>query len=434
MNYRGKKVAIVGYSVEGRSSYAYLESKGADLTVCDANTEVALPEGAESRLGDDYLANLDDFDLVVRTPGVLPTQIKTSTPVTTNMDLFLGACQGLVIGVTGTKGKGTVTTLIRHILKVDGQDVYIGGNVGVPPLDFVDKLTAKSITVLEMSNLQLWDITHSPQVAVLLHLAPEHLDWHSSVEQYYQTKANITKFQGPENTLVYNASNSVASDIAKRSKARKLPYPSASGAHLKKDQIYMGSTPVIAIADVPILGRHNHYNVCAAITAVWELVSSQGSVAKALASYRGLPHRLELVGEKSGVKYYDDSIATHQDATVAAIRTFSQPKVLILGGSDKGTDFDLLVKELVSNNQSVRSIILIGQMALKIKQALLAAGFDGTKLQEGVTDMAAAVAEASKQAESGDVVLLSPACASFDMFASYADRGDQFKAAVQRLP
>lgn len=440
MNYQGKKVAIVGYGVEGQSSYRYWQKQGAELTICDGNENVDLPTGVASRLGKDYLENLDDFDLIVRTPGILPNLLKTTKPVTSNLNEFLAVCQGVVIGVTGTKGKGTTTVMIYHILTtaiVGGvlrdTKAFIGGNIGRPPLDFVEETTPSSYSVIEMSNLQLWDVTKSPDIAVILMLAPEHLDWHGgNLDEYMGTKANITAFQEPSDLLVYDPSNKYAAQIANASQARKMPYTNISGAYIEKGQIKVGETVVCATTDIPLLGSHNDNNVAAAVAATWDIVKDVSSIKKAITSTKPLPHRLELVAEKNGVKYYDDSYGTTADTVIAAVNAVEEPKVLILGGADKGVAFDAMAEE-VAKSSSLRQVIVIGQTGPVIKKLLVKNGLPEAKITDGGKTMKEIVKAASQLAQAGDAVLLAPGCASFDMFKNYSERGDQFQAAAQAL-
>lgn len=438
MNYQHQQVAIVGYGLEGQAAYRWFKRQGAELTILDANEAADVPKGAKSVLGKDYLKDLGHYDLIIRSPGVMPYNIKTTTPVTTGTSIFLEHCHGTVIGVTGTKGKGTTTALIHHIIKTAGLKSHLGGNIGRPGLDFIDEVGPGDYVALEMSNLQLWDITHSPPVAVLLAIFADHLDWHrGNLKEYIGTKANITKFQTAKDLLVYHAINQHTAKIASDSLARKLPFMThgdvahSESVHIKEGTIMVGTQPICQTADVPLLGEHNLENVLAALGACWEAVGDAGQIAKAISSFQGLPHRLELVREVNGVKYYNDSIGTAPETAMAAINTFDGPKIMILGGSDKGVEFEQLARAVFNGN--VKHVILVGQTAPKIKRALLAAGYPQLCIVEQTDGMRDVVSRAHDLAEPGDVILLSPACASFGDYQDYKDRGEQFKQAVNKL-
>ncbi len=432
MHYRGQKVAILGYGIEGKSAYDYWTRHGAKITIHDAKTDLKLPANVDSVLGDDYLQNLDGYDLVVRSPGILPHLFQTTAKVTSVTNEFLQQCPATVIGVTGSMGKGTTTSLIHHILITAGKTAHMGGNIGQPPLEFLDKLKPQDYVVLELSNVQLWDVTLSPQVAVLLVIVPEHMDWHrGNVAEYVATKANITKFQHSDDLLVYHGQNQYTAKIAEASQARELPYLDLAGAYIDGSDIKFKDQVICSVSDVPLLGQHNLENVCAAVAAVWDIVGDKAAIKKAIKSYRLLKHRLEFVAKKQGVEYYDDSIATHQLATIAAIRSFNQPKVVILGGSDKRSNFEELAREVATAN--IRAVILIGETAPKLSRALSSAGFDKSKLVTGLSKMEGIVGAAAELAKAGDVVLLSPATASFGLFRDYKDRGDQFKQSIKAL-
>lgn len=432
MLYSGKQVAILGYGVEGESAYRYFKSQGAQVTICDRDADLDLPPAAGSQLGGNYLKDLDQFDLVVRSPGVLPASLATKAPITSVTNEFLARSKAKVIGVTGSKGKGTVATLIYELLQAAGKRVWLGGNIGKPPLDFVDALKADDLVVLEMSNLQLWDIKRSPHVAVILEIFPEHLDWHhGNMAEYVATKANIVRYQGPNDVVIYNSKNQYATDIGESSAAKHIPYLNESGANINNGAFYVRNEEIANTADVRLLGDHNLQNACAAIAAAWLFTADKQAIQKALRNFKGLKHRLELVAEKHQVKYFDDSIGTTPESTIAAINSFDQPKILILGGSDKGANFDNLAKVIIQSE--VNFTILIGDTAVELKRALLKAGYNKAQIIEGLITMEQVVKTAATKANSGDVVLLSPACASFGMFRNYQDRGNQFRASVNKL-
>jgi len=425
-----QKVAIVGYGVEGQSSYRYWSELGADVTVHDENTSLELPKGIKSVLGTKYLESLDRYDLVVRSPGVRPWLIKTSAPVTTSLNEFMARCPARIIGVTGTKGKGTTATLIARILGEAGWRTHLGGNIGVPPLDFLSKVRASHLVVLELSSFQLMDLEQSPHIAVALPIEPEHLDWHRSMHEYVAAKGNIFWHQEADDVAVYNAHNHYSAEIANVSAGHKLPYLERPGAVIANDRVVMGGVEICRVDEVAMIGPHNLENACAAVTATWELVKQNPEApARALKGFTGLPHRLEFVREVAQVRYVNDSFSSNPIATEAAINSFAEPKILILGGKDRGIDFGQLAARVAEDN--VKQVVLVGE-----NTQLLAAAFNGIGYRHytlGGMTMTAIVAQAQRLASPGDVVVLSPGSASFDMFTNFSDRGEQFKAAVKAL-
>lgn len=429
------KVAILGYDTEGRASYDYFVAQGHDVTICDQKSDLAVPAGAKSVLGSSYLANLDRFDLLVRTPGMHPSKILDLNPevgpkITSQTNEFLKAAPTKnIIGVTGTKGKGTTSTLIAKMLEADGKQVFLGGNIGVSPLSFISKLAADSWVVLELSSFQLFDLRSSPHIAACLMIAPEHLDWHADVDEYYTAKTQLFRHQTPDDFAIYNADNDNSERIARTGAGRKVPYMSRPGAYVENEQILIDAEPVCSVHDLKLLGRHNWQNACAATTAFWMASRSLDAVRQVLTTFSGLEHRLEFVREVDGVKYYDDSFGTTPETAIVAIQAFSEPKVVILGGSDKGASYDELAKVVAAGN--VRKAVLIGDQAARIQHALEAAGY--TDFMPGGDTMAGIISTCGSIAQAGDVVLLSTGCASFGLFKNYKDRGDQFKNVVNSL-
>ena len=441
------KIAILGYAVDGASTAEYWHSKGADVTVCDQKTGLDLPAYATPKLGPDYLKNLGDFDMLIRTPGLHPSSIVAANPgspdilkkVTTGLDEFFAICPAPIIAVTGTKGKGTTCTLIYKMLQAAGEKAFLGGNIGKPPLDFISEVTPNDYVVLEISNFQLIDFTGQPKVAVCLMLVPEHQDWHSSVNEYYTAKERLFIKQAKDDITVFNANNQTSKKITGVSHGQRIPYSvsdenkspvTKSGAYVNGDTIYMQSSAVCKTSEVALLGRHNLENICAAIAAVWQIVDGDVvAISKVISEFSGMEHRLEFIREIDSVKYYNDSFATTPEATIAAIKAFKQPKVLILGGYDKGIPFYDLVNEVIKSN--IRQVVVVGDTGEKIIELLVQRGFE--KIILGGDTMSKIVESARSVAQSGDVVLLSTACASFGLFKNYKDRGDQFRTAVQAL-
>jgi UDP-N-acetylmuramoylalanine--D-glutamate ligase len=428
-------VALLGFDVDGRASYAYYTAMGDIVTICDQNEQLVVPEGAQTQLGQDYLKDLDRFDVLVRTSGMPPGKILEQNPdvagkVTTQLNEFFAISPTTnIIGVTGTKGKGTTSTLIAKMLEASGKSVALGGNIGVPPFTFLPELDADSWVVLELSSFQLSDLRHSPHIAVCLMVVPEHLNWHADMDDYTLAKSNLFAHQTSDDIAIYFADNPLSQEIAEAGAGRKLPYYRSPGAWVNGNMITIAGQEVCTTDELKLLGRHNWQNVCAAITAVWQVTQNIAAIRSVLLSFTGLEHRLEFVREINGVKYYDDSFGTTPETAIVALEAFARPKIAILGGSDKGVPFDGLAEAVVKNN--VRKAVIIGQTGPAIVAELAKRGF--TDVVDGGPTMQTIIAAANDAALPGDVVLLSTGCASFGMFRDYKDRGIQFKVVVSAL-
>ncbi len=424
------KVAIIGYGTEGKSTAKYWLKQGHEVTICDRDEKVEVEPGLRSKLGSNYLDDLDQFNLIVRSPGTSPFLIKTTKPVTSGTSEFLEKSPAKVIGITGTKGKSTTASLTAAILEAAGKKAWLAGNIGNSPLDFLDEVKPEDVVVLELSSFQLMDVKLSPQVAVCLMVVPEHLDYHADFGEYTAAKGMIFHMQKPGDLAVYNASNTVSRELAELSAGSKLPYTKPPGAYVKNGDFYFGEQKIASTSTLHLTGDHNLDNACAAITATWNLIDGDvQAVTEALANFHALPHRLQKVAEFGGITYVDDSIATTPEASAAAINSFKQPIILIAGGSDKKVDFSEWAKAV--KDSAVKQVIAIGQTAEQLMQVFDEAGFKD--YQKGPDTMVEMVNLASKLAESGDIVLLSPGCASFGLFQNAYDRGDQFKKAVLNL-
>ena len=430
--FQGKKIAVVGLGVEGLSSVQYLRKHGAKITELD------------KKQGEKYLDKLNKFDLIVRSPGVKLSELINNhssliiSKITSQTKLFFDMCPCPIIGVTGTKGKGTTASLIYEMLKKDDQDVYLGGNIGKPPFEFLDKLATHSIVVLELSSFQLQDLTKSPHIAVMLMTTSEHLDYHKDTKEYVDAKRNILSYQSSQDFAIVNrdypASNE--SDIYTDGKVYYVSRERSGrdGCYVEDGSIWLQKegrkTKITANSQVKIPGGHNLENACAAIMAADLAGVSKENMVSVLKSFKGLEHRLELVRDVRGVKYYDDSFSTTPETAIAAIEAFKNPEILILGGSSKNSDFTELGK-VISSHDNIKAIIGIGKEWPKIKSRIK--NSELRILIEGAGNMQKIVQAAAKIAKKGDVVLLSPACASFDMFQNYKDRGEQFKREVENL-
>lgn len=425
------KIAIAGYGIEGESNYKYwaVNSKNLITIVDQKMPERQLPVGVDTIIGEDAFEKLQDFDLVVRTAGLAPIKIKTNAKIWTATNEFFEKCPAQIIGVTGTKGKGTTASLIASILGEVDKKVWLVGNIGSPGLDIIDQIHPNDIVLYELSSFQLWDIQKSPHIAVILYIEQEHLDVHYDMNEYINAKNNIIKYQTADDILVYNKLNQYAKNIAGSSKARIISYPDESTAHMREDSFYYAEQKICSIDILKLLGQHNQDNACAAIDAAWEFTHDIDAIKNGLNKFTGLPHRLQFVREVDSVKYYDDSIATTPSSAIAALKSFDDSKVIILGGSSKGSDFSELGKELTKHDVKA---ILIGDESVNIANSCRIAGFSDYEIIDNIT-MVEIVNKAMSLSKKGGVVLLSPASASFGLFKNYSDRGDQFIDAVMKL-
>jgi UDP-N-acetylmuramoylalanine--D-glutamate ligase len=442
------KVALVGFSIEGRASYDYYRVIGADITICDENTELVTPDDAKSQLGSGYLDNLDRFDIIVRTAGLPPRLILEKNPgvaakITTHVNEFLRVCPTRnIIGVTGTKGKGTTSSLINGMLAAAGKQVKLGGNIGLPPLTFLGELNADSWVVLELSSFQLMDIQHSPHIAVCLMIVPEHLNWHQDMAEYVRAKSHLFEYQTSDDITVYLADNPITTEAAAAGAGQKIPYYRSPGAFVNGNMITIDGQEICTTDELQLLGRHNWQNACAAVTAVWQAgVHDIAAMRRTLTSFSGLEYHIEFIRELDGVRYYNDGFGTTPETAIVAMEAFAQPKVMIMGGSDKGVPFDELAEAIKQNN--VRHIVLMGNSDNPDNPSV-SPKLEATLQQHGVSDVTTlvtpggpsvteVVAAARQHAQPGDIVMISAGCASFDMFPNYKARGEAFTAAFKAL-
>ncbi len=436
------KIAIAGYGLEGEQNYIYWRNKGDEVFIVDEKQipDKPLPAGAKSILGKDAFQRLDEFDLVVRTAGLPPSKLAAAKSVWSASNEFFEKCPAIIIGVTGTKGKGTTASLIASILQSAGKTVHLVGNIGVPALAVLPDIKLDDVVVYELSSFQLWDLKRSPHIAVVLMIEPDHLEKHDDMEDYVTAKGAIRRYQKSGDICLYHPTNVFASQIANFdtstapsgsvSTVTTLRYaiPDDGQVYAQNEMFFQNEQAICKTAALSLIGDHNIENACAAISVVKLLDVNNKSIESGLQNFHGLPHRLKLVKEVRGVKYYDDSIATTPGSAIAALHAFSGPKVIILGGSNKGAEFEELITVAAESDVQV---IAIGQNGDEI--AALCRG-TGVSVERIEGDMLSIVHAASKHAEEiGAVVILSPAAASFDMFKSYEDRGNQFIKAVQEL-
>ncbi len=433
------KIAILGFGAQGRSAYEYWNTPDNQLTICDTNTDLEAPGEASTKLGPNYLNDLGQFDMLIRTPILHPRDITSANPespdilakVWSNTNEFMKVCPTRnIIGVTGTKGKGTTSTLITKMLEAAGKTVHLGGNIGIPPLEMLHSdIQPDDWVVLELANFQLIDLQISPHIAVCLMVEPEHMDWHADFKEYKAAKKQLFAHQSTKDTAIFYADNETSREIASQSQSMLIPYFAKPGAVVEDETIKIDGNEICSVHELKLLGKHNWQNVCAAVTAFWQISQDTQAIRWTIDTFSGLEHRLEHVSTIEKVDYYDDSFGTTPETAVVAIEAFEQPKIVILGGSDKHASYDKLARTVVNHN--VRSVIVIGDTASEISTALKNEGF--SSIESGPQTMPEIVALARSLAQPGDVVLLSTGCASFGLFKNYKDRGDQFTQAVRSL-
>jgi UDP-N-acetylmuramoylalanine--D-glutamate ligase len=436
MDFTGKHIAVVGYGVEGKATAEYLKQHGAEVSVRDANSELTIDDRFPSQVGVSYLDDLEGFDLIFRSPSIRPELLSSFDTVTTATQFFLDHCRSVTIGVTGTKGKGTTSTLIMKLLESIGHKAWLGGNIGTPKLSFLDEIEKTDVVVLELSSFQLIDCSVSPDIAVCLMIEPDHLNWHTTMEEYIEAKAHITSHQNENDVFIHHPTNENVQKIVSLSTAgQKVAFMQPQSAHITNGHIMVGDTSLMPVHEVGMIGSHNLENICAALTALYSyaqladisLTDKLGQITQCIRDFKGLEHRLEFVREHEGVRFFNDSFSVMPAATIAGIAAFSEPVIAIVGGVDKKISYDAMAAALTA----CKFVVIIGEIAPYIQ-----AVFDEKDYTQYVVvngNMTDIVAEAQKQSEAGDVVLLSPGSSSYDMFTSYKDRGDQFKKVVLSL-
>lgn len=450
------KIGIVGWGVEGQSAYRYFgpehdylivnEAPAEDLPAASEKVKVQFlkdekPIGITSQVKDfSYLAGIDKCDKIIYSvtsaknlESLYPADDKFWKKAVTIQHLFFEEVKTKnIIGVTGTKGKGTTSTLITRMLEAAGKTVFLGGNIGHPVLDFVREVKADDWVVLELSNFQLYKLNCSPQIAVCLMITREHLDWHPDMADYLRAKGNIFRHQQAGDTAIYMNGNFYSEQLAGESPGRKVPYFAAPGARVREDGMIVideNETELVRTSELKLLGEHNWQNICAAATAFWQIEKAAAPIKAVATSFSGLAHRLEFVRQLDGISYYDDSFGTTPETAAVALKSFPQPVILIVGGHDKGADYETLAGDIIKDR--VKHVIAIGQIADRIANALRKNGFNN--ITYGLKTMPEIVAAARRAAAPGDVVLLSAGTSSFGLFHDYKDRGDQFKKAVMAL-
>lgn len=446
------RLALLGLGVENQAVAAFLLSRDIGFAVCEANSTPqvqALRQQWGDRvhawhLGDGHLASIGEYTLVFRSPGmrsrhpVLQQARDAGIVVHTQTRLFFERCPAPIAAVTGTKGKGTTVSLLEGMLtRGPAERTWVGGNIGTPPLSFADEVGPHDQVVLELSSFQLQDLGYSPHLAVILSVTEDHLDYHADRAEYVEAKRSICRHQSDRDIAVVDADCPQARAMARDTPARQIAFSTrqrvTEGVDVSEGRLWWRRPGLEAVAicrsdELRIPGAHNLANAAAAAAAATALGAEPEAVAAAIRGFEGLPHRLQRVAECDGVKYYNDSLATTPEATVAALASFREPVILIAGGASKGARFEELGRCIAA--AGVKAVVLLGAEGERISRAIGAdEGYRG-ELVSDCQSMEEAVAAARTRSEPGDVVLLSPACASFGMFRDYAHRGEVFVQAV----
>ena len=442
-NMKDKNITVIGVGISNKPLIEYLVSLGARVSACDKRTAEELGDtydwlkglGVKFDGGEDYLEHIDG-DIVFKTPGLrydvpqLNAARERGAVVTSEMEVFFEVCPAHIIAVTGSDGKTTTTTLIHKMMSAQGHKTWIGGNIGNPLLVQTKNMTENDWVILELSSFQLHTMRKSPEIAVITNISPNHLDMHKDYEEYIDAKKNIMLYQKPEDKLIVNMDNDVTNKIGKEARGRVKYFSRTKKAdvYLENGIIMRGDEPVLHIEDIKIPGMHNVENYMTAIAAVEGLVDDS-VITKVAKEFGGVEHRIELVRTLDGVRYYNSSIDSSPNRTMNTLNVFPQKVILISGGKDKGIPYDAIGKPITEH---VKTLILIGATTDKIEEAVKAAGGEQPEIIK-LNSYEEVVKTAREKAVPGDVVLLSPASTSFDMFKNFEERGKLFKKLVNEL-
>ena len=431
----GKTAVLVGLGVSNRAAARFLRGIGMKVTALDQNTpdgktlaEMAALGVPVTKVSDFYGV---DADIVLRSPGVRPDAISSRGETSSEMEIFVSLCPCPIYAVTGSDGKTTTTTVISKMLEAEfagsGRKVWLGGNIGTPQLPFIDEIKPDDVCVLELSSFQLMTMNFSPRVAVVTNISPNHLNWHASMDEYIASKRRIFENQSENCRLVVNAENAITAGFESSGETVRFSSQSNADATIKNGAIYVRGKRIVTLSDIVIPGIYNAENYMAAFLATDGVVSA-ANMAKVAKTFPGVRHRSELVCEKGGIKFINSSIDTSPTRTSAALSALEKKAVIIIGGYDKHIPPEPLIEPL---KEKTKVIVCTGDTGERIYNMMKNAGYGGEiYLQK---DFEAAVKVAAGKAVSGDVVLLSPAAASFDAFKNFEERGDRFAEIVKNL-
>ena len=451
---KNRKVAIIGLGVSNIPLLDYMNEKEARVTVFDDRTIDKIPIEAlekirkyeiNSYFGEESLKNLKGFDIIFRSPSCMPNreelqeEVKRGAVLTSEIEMVLQMSPSTVIGVTGSDGKTTTTTLIYEIIKAKGYKCFLGGNIGTPLFTKIEEMMPEDVVVLEMSSFQLMGMEISPQISVITNISPNHLNIHKDYEEYIEAKKNIFKNQDNNGVIVLNYDNEITKEFENEANGKVRFFSSKeklSDGIILDDEIIKECKDkvrrhILDTKNIKLRGNHNYENACAAIAATEGLVDVDTQI-DVISNFGGVEHRLELVREIDGVKWYNDSIGTSPTRTMAGLHSFDEDIILIAGGYDKHLDYKPLAKPIL---EKVKTLILMGQTADKIYYAVKEEAENENKQIETYVcqSLEDTVKMAHKVAKKGQIVLFSPASASFDLFKNFAERGKKFKELVNRI-
>ncbi|ERK28229.1 UDP-N-acetylmuramoyl-L-alanine--D-glutamate ligase [Clostridium intestinale] len=446
---KGKKVGVLGIGVSNIPLINFLLELGAEVTAFDKKDETQLGDigkdfinkGVKLSLGEDYLSRLKGFDVIFKTPGMridLPELVSAKNEgahITSEMEEFVKYCPAKIYGITGSDGKTTTTTIVSKLLIEEGFKTWVGGNIGSPLFSNIEEITTKDRVVLELSSFQLMTMKEKIDKVIVTNITPNHLDMHKGMDEYVDAKKNIFKYQGKEDLLVLNIDNEITKSFISEAKGHVKTFSSKEelkdGAYLKDGYLYIRDKKIVNKDEIVIKGTHNIENYLAAFLVSEDEVSIE-SMVNVSRNFKGVAHRCELIREVEGVKYYNDSIASSPTRTLAGLKAFDEKVILIAGGYDKHIPFEPLAQE---GHEYIKELILLGATKYKIKEV-----FDKIKEDKGidipvniVESLEEAVKKAKDIAKDGDIVTLSPACASFDMFTNFEIRGNKFRDIVNSI-
>ncbi len=445
--FRNKNIVIAGFGREGRSTYALLRKilPEQQFTIADQNkalqddTHLKQDKLLKFKCGEDYLENLNEFDFVIKTPGISTLQLGdiAKHKITSQTDLFLSIFARNVIGITGTKGKSTTTVLIYNLLKSVDANTVLVGNIGVPPFERLNEINEETRIVCELSSHQLEYLHTAPHISILLNIYKEHLDHYESYREYQAAKFNITLKQHTSDYFIYNADNELIESWIKETGIERNFYPFSAeralsnGAYIGKDYLYADYEPYYNLNSPRHLkGNHNLLNIAAMIQVARILQINPDAVLQTIADFQGLEHRLELVGTYKGITFYNDSISTIPEAAIQAVEALQMVDTLILGGFDRGIDYGILASFL--QQSTVRNLIFLGKAGQRIYAELEAVGCQDKKCYFP-EQFKEAVQIAFNETMQGKICLLSPAAASYDSFKNFEERGQIYKELVRSL-
>jgi len=450
---KGKSVAIIGVGVSNKPLIKYLYDLNVNITLFDNKEFDRIDEDILDNIykynlkysfGKNYLSKLEGFDVILRSPSCrydlpeIEAEVKRGAILTSEIELVMELTPSKIIAVTGSDGKTTTTSLIYEILK-NKYKCYLGGNIGIPLFTRISEMKPEDIVILELSSFQLMGVEKSPDIAVLTNIAPNHLDIHKSYEEYIQAKTNIFKYQTKNDILVTNYDNEITRDLSKRTESKVKLFSSKTKLEngiIFDDKIIKNCEDnlrrhILNVKDVKLKGVHNAENICAAIAATEGLLSFEEQV-EAIKNFSGVKHRLEYIREIGGAKWYNDSIASSPTRTIAGLHSFDEKILLIAGGYDKHLDYEPIAEHIL---EKVSTLVLLGQTAEKIKGVVEKEMSKQNKKINilKVENLEEAVIKARENVKEGEIVLLSPASASFDMFKNFEERGEKFKKLVNEL-